>query len=63
MIEEIEEISLRDLRAIPPNAFQNWEKRDNFATEPTRYPAKRVPELGKTLWAVYKQWSGVFWRR
>jgi hypothetical protein len=24
MIEEIEENSLQDLRAIPQNAFQNW---------------------------------------
>jgi hypothetical protein len=33
--------------------------RRNFATGPTRYPAKRAPELEKTLGAVYKQWSGV----
>jgi hypothetical protein len=26
-IEEIEENSLQDLRAIPQNAFQNWKKR------------------------------------
>jgi hypothetical protein len=30
---------------------------------PTRYPAKRVPELEKSLEAVYRQWRGVLWRR
>jgi hypothetical protein len=32
--------------------------RRNVAKGPTRYPAKRVPELEKTG-AVYKQWRGV----
>jgi hypothetical protein len=32
-------------------------------TGPTRYPAKRVPEVGKTLQIVYRQWRGVLWRR
>jgi hypothetical protein len=27
MVEEIEENSLLDLRAIPQNTFQNWKKR------------------------------------
>jgi hypothetical protein len=38
-----------------------------FATGPTQYPAKRVPglvpEVEKTLEAVYRQWRGVLWRR
>jgi hypothetical protein len=33
--------------------------RRKFATGPTRYPAKRVPELEKKLEAVYRQWRGV----
>ena len=44
-VEEIEENSIRDLRAIPQNtfhdAFQNWKKKK------------------KTLGAVYKEWRGV----
>jgi hypothetical protein len=28
-----------------------------------RYPAKRVPELEKTLKAVYKQCRGIVWRQ
>jgi hypothetical protein len=32
--------------------------RRKFATEPARYPAKRVSELEDTLEAVYRQWSG-----
>jgi hypothetical protein len=32
--------------------------RRNFATAPTSYPAKRVPELEK-MGALYKQWRGV----
>jgi hypothetical protein len=37
--------------------------RRNFDTGPTRYSAKRVPELEKTLGAVYIQWRGVLSRR
>jgi hypothetical protein len=37
--------------------------RRKFATGPTRYPAKRVPGLEKTLEAVYRQWRGVRWKR
>jgi hypothetical protein len=33
--------------------------RRNFAMEPTCCPAKRVPELEKTLGAVDRQWRGV----
>jgi hypothetical protein len=37
------------------------DRRDtrDFATGPTRYPAKRVPELERTLGVRYKQWRGV----
>jgi hypothetical protein len=30
---------------------------------PLRHPANCVPELGKTLEAVYRQWRAVLWRR
>jgi hypothetical protein len=33
--------------------------RRKFATGPTCYPAKRVPELEKMMEAVYRQWRGV----
>jgi hypothetical protein len=36
--------------------------RRKFATGPTCYPAKRIPELGK-MEAVCRQWRGVLWRR
>ena len=31
MVEEIEENSTRDLRAIPQNTFQNWKKKKRWA--------------------------------
>jgi hypothetical protein len=33
--------------------------RRKFDTGPTHYPTKHVPELEKTLEAVYRQWRGV----
>ena len=44
-VEDIEEISIRDLRAIPQ-----------------KHVPGRVPELEKTLGAVYQEWRGVLWR-
>jgi hypothetical protein len=37
--------------------------RRKFATVRTRYPEKRIPELQKTLYAVYRQWKGVLRRQ
>jgi len=45
MVEEIEENSIRDLRAIPQN--------------PVKHVPGRVPELEKTLEAVYQEWKKV----
>jgi len=33
--------------------------RRKFDTGPSRHPAKHVPELQKTLGAVYQEWRGV----
>jgi len=39
--------------------FQTVERIEKFDMGPSRHPTKHVPELERTLGAVYKEWRGV----